>query len=80
MKKLTYYIMQLTFNSQSQRKVTAGLGDFQIFRSYLLGVVATEWNGCDKGSPKAKILSRNYLMLLSSSVTDASCMPLFQQF
>ena len=49
--------MQLTFNSQSQRKVTAGLGDFQIFSSYLLGVVATEWNGYDKGSPKAKILS-----------------------
>ena len=72
--------MQLTFNSQSQRKVTAGLGDFQIFWPDLLGVVATWWDGSDKGRPKAKILSRNYLMLLSSSVTDASCMPLFQQF
>ena len=49
--------MQLTFNSQSQRKGTAGFGDFQIFRPDLRGVVATEWDRCDKGSPKAKILS-----------------------
>ena len=49
--------MQLTFNSQSQRKVTAGLGDFQIFWPDLLGVVATWWDGSDKGRPKAKILS-----------------------
>ena len=49
--------MQLTFNSQSQCKGTAGFGDFQIFRPDLRGVVATEWDRCDKGSPKAKILS-----------------------
>ena len=34
-----------------------GFGDFQIIRPDLLGVVATGWDGCDKGSPKAKILS-----------------------
>ena len=43
--------------SQSQRKGTAGFGDFQIFRPDILGVVATGWERCDKGSPKAKILS-----------------------
>ena len=48
--------MQLTFNSQSQRKGTMSFGDFQIFRPDLLRVVATEWDRCDKGSPKAKIL------------------------
>ena len=49
--------MQLTFNSQSQCKGTAGFGDFQIFRPDLLGVVATEWERNDKGRSKAKILS-----------------------
>ena len=49
--------MQLTFNSQSQCKGTVGFGDFQIFRPDLRGVVATGWDGCDKGRPKAKILS-----------------------
>ena len=63
--------MQLTFNSQSQRKGTMSFGDSQIFWPDLLRVVAT---GCDKGSPKAKILSWYYLMLLSNSVADVSCM------
>ena len=49
--------MQLTFNSQSQRKGTMSFGDSQIFWPDLLRVVATEWDRCDKGSPKAKILS-----------------------
>ncbi len=66
--------MQLTFNSQSQRKGTMSFGDFQIIRPDLLRVVATEWDRCDKGSPKAKILSWYYLMLLSNSVADVSCM------
>ena len=34
-----------------------GFGDFQIFKLDLLEVVATEWDGGDKGKPKAKILS-----------------------
>ena len=66
--------MQLTFNSQSQRKGTMSFGDSQIFWPDLLRVVATEWDGCDKGSPKAKILSWYYLMLLSNSVAEVSCM------
>ena len=49
--------MQLTFNSQSQCKGTMSFGDSQIFWPDLLRVVATEWDRCDKGSPKAKILS-----------------------
>ena len=49
--------MQLTFNSQSQRKGTMSFGDSQIFWPDLLRVVATEWDRCDKGIPKAKILS-----------------------
>ena len=49
--------MQLTFNSQSQRKGTMSFGDSQIFWPNRLRVVATGWDGCDKGSPKAKILS-----------------------
>ena len=38
-------------------KGTAGFGDFQIFGPDLLRVVATGWERCDKGRPKAKILS-----------------------
>ena len=52
----------------------AGLGHFQIFWPDLHGVVATEWEGYDKGRPKGKIMSRNYLMLLSNSVAQVSCM------
>ena len=32
------------------------------------------WDGGDEGKPKAKILSWFYLMLLSSSVAEVSCM------
>jgi len=73
MKKIIYLTI-ITFNSQSQRKGTMSFGDFQIIRPDLLGVVATGWERCDKGSPKAKILSWYYLMLLSNSVAEVSCM------
>ena len=35
---------------------------------------ANWWDGGDEGKPKAKILSWFYLMLLSSSVAEVSCM------
>jgi hypothetical protein len=38
-------------------KGTATFAWFQKFRPDLLGVVATVWEGCDKGRPKAKRLS-----------------------
>ena len=38
-------------------KGTVISGSFQIFRPDLLGVVATEWDGCDKGGLRVKILS-----------------------
>ena len=46
--------MQLTFNSQSRRKGTAGLGYFQIFRPDLRGVVATDRLEATKGAQRAK--------------------------
>ena len=41
MKKIIYLTI-ITFNSQSQRKGTAGFGYFQIFKLDLFGVVATK--------------------------------------